>query len=179
MNEVTLSKTNFKGCPVEVLMMGTQSGEYWGAFTPIVENIINKTITGKVLHLFSGRSLIGNERVDLERPEATIRQDVRDFIKTDKRHWTFVVLDPPYEQKRKSKLKDYAKPMALSSDVFFRREVIQYCLDHVDNILWLDYCAPNPKGFRRQKLWVLIQGAYFPVRILSWLKRETPLTKFA
>ena len=49
----------------DVLGMGMNTSGYPGAFTMPVQSIIKSIIYGKVLHLYSGSSLIGDERVDL------------------------------------------------------------------------------------------------------------------
>lgn len=160
----------------EVLGMGFNNTGYPGAFTKPVENIIKSHITGGVLHLFSGSSLIGDERVDIEHPNATLNCDVKEFIKNDYRQWDWCLLDPPYNITRVgTKLKGYGLSGCIASDVTFRRNLKHYFQTHTENILWLDICAPMIKGFRRQKLWLLLPGGFHTVRVLSWLKREMNL----
>jgi len=157
---------------IEICGLGNNITGYPGAFTPVVNNIIREVIYGKVLHLFSGVSKIGEERIDIERPEATKRQDILDFIKTDTRQWDFIILDPPYEIKRKSKLEEYGRTSSVAADVILRRELVEYFKKHTTNILWLDMCAPLPAGFKRKKLWFLFPGGYHTIRILSWLIKD-------
>jgi len=166
-------------CELEIRGMGFNNTGYPGAFTPTVQNII-RTVIGppgqqKVLNLFSGVSTIGDERVDLERPEATLRENVREFIARDERRWDFVLLDPPYEIKRKSKLAAYGSVSSVAADVPLRRELAAYLVKHACNVLWLDACAPLPSGFDRRRLWLLLPGGYHMVRILSWLIRKPGL----
>jgi len=157
---------------IEVLGMGFNNTGYPGAFTKPVENIIKSHIKGKVLHLFSGQSLIGNERIDIEHLNATQNIDVKEFIRTDKRQWDWVVLDPPYNITRVgAKLKGYGLSGCVGSDVIFRRALKDYCQRHVNNILWLDISAPMIKGFERKKLWLLLPGGFHTVRVLSWLSK--------
>lgn len=147
--------------------------DYQGAFPLAVDTIIRRLINGKVLHLFSGSSLIGEERIDIEHKNATLNCNVKEFIKTDQRQWDWAILDPPYDITRKDvKLPSYGLRGAVTSDVIFRRNLKQYFQKHTDNILWLDICAPMIKGFSRQKLWLILSGGFHTVRILSWLKRE-------
>jgi hypothetical protein len=160
---------------VEVLGMGFNIKKYPGAFTPVVESVIKSTIQGKVLHLYSGTSFIGDTRVDLEHEHATHNLRVEEFCKQDKSYWDFVLLDPPYAVTRRSKLKDYAESASLSADVKWRTEIKMYLQTHTDNILWLDYCAPMIKCFKREKIWLFLPGGYHSVRVLSWLKKETKL----
>ncbi|KKL23361.1 hypothetical protein LCGC14_2426190, partial [marine sediment metagenome] len=98
----------------------------------------------------------------------------KEFIKTDKRDWDWVVLDPPYLiASAGTKLKGYGtKDSISSSNVAFRRDLKRYFQQHTDNILWLDICAPSIKGFYRRKLWLVLTGGFHTVRVLSWLQRE-------
>lgn len=157
----------------EVLGMGMNNSGYPGAFTKPVQEIIKSVIYGKVLHLFSGGSLIGDDRIDISHPNATLNCDVKEFIASDKRHWDWVILDPSYNIAGVgTKLKGYGLVGSVSADVIFRRNLKYYFQFHAENILWLDICAPLIKGFSRQKLWLLLPGGYHTVRVLSWLKRE-------
>ena len=99
----------------EVLGMGMNTSDYPEAFTKPVIEIIKSVIYGKVLHLYSGSSLIGDERIDLEHPNATINCRVEDFIANDKRDWDWVLLDPPYAITRRKKLEAYAETASLSA----------------------------------------------------------------
>jgi len=158
---------------IEVLGMGMNTSSYPGAFTKPVQEIIKSHISGKVLHLFSGSSLIGDERVDIKHPNATLKCDVKEFIKSDTRVWDWVILDPPYNITRvDTKLVGYGLSVCVASDVTFRRQLKNYFQNHTENILWLDNCAPMIRGFRREKLWLLLPGGFHTVRVLSWLKRE-------
>jgi len=146
---------------------------YPGAFPLSVDTIIRQNISGKVLHLFSGSSLIGDERIDIEHPNATQKVNVKEFIAGDTRHWDYVILDPPYHITLVDvKLNGYGIKGAVSSDVNFRRKLKFYFQRRTDNILWLDVCAPMIKGFYRKKLWLVLPGGFHTVRVLSWLKRE-------
>ena len=152
--------------------MGFNNTGYPGAFTKPVEDILKSHINGRVLHLFSGASLIGDERIDIEHPHATQKLDVKQFIKTDTRDWDWVILDPPYNITRVGiKLKGYGLSGCIASDVIFRRALKSYFQQHVANILWLDICAPMISGFERKKLWLLLPGGFHTVRVLSWLSR--------
>jgi len=157
---------------IEALPMGVNDGKYAGSFTPTVKSIIKSVISGDVLHLYSGSSFIGSERVDLAHANATKNCKVEDFIQQDERTWDWCILDPPYAITQKSKLSDYEEVGSLSGNVSWRRQIKEYLRHHADNILWLDFCAPTITGFRREKLWLLLPGGFHTVRVLSWLKRE-------
>lgn len=159
-----------KDFDIEIGGLGMNRTGYPGGFTPTVQRIINQVIYGKVLHLFSGVSKIGDIRIDIEREEATHREDVLEFIENDVRRWDFVILDPPYELNKKSKIEVYGRTSSIAADVFLRNKLADYFLNHTNNVLWLDMCAPLPKGFKRKKLWFLFPGGYHTLRVLSWLE---------
>ncbi len=159
-----------KPFPIAVVGRGFHKGGYAGAFSPSIERIIRSIVDSPCLHLFSGASVIGDERVDLNHANATIHQDVFDFIAHDKRHWEFCILDPPYAIKSKHKLHQYADRCAVSCSVPKRRALEKFFRERVNNIIWLDQCAPLPKGFDRVKCWTVFPGGYRTVRVLSWLR---------
>lgn len=149
---------------------------YPGAFAVEVDRAIRQTIKGKVLHLYSGTSLIGDVRIDIKHPNATINCDVESFIQEDGEMWDFVILDPPYQITRTdAKLNGYGIKGAISANVKRRRLIKGYLQRHANNVLWLDQCAPMINGFYRKKLWLVLPGAFKNVRILSWLKKEMNL----
>ncbi len=161
---------------IDYLPPSATTGEYPGAFPPNVDIVIRQLIKGKVLHLFSGSSLIGDERIDIEHSNATKNMNVKEFISFDDRQWDWIVLDPPYQITRTDvKLNGYGIKGAVSSDVIFRRNLKQYFQRHTENVLWLDICAPMVKGFYRKKLWLVLTGGFHTVRVLSWLQKEMGL----
>ena len=172
MGSLIADKDNMRKFEHEVLFMGVNDSGYAGAFTKEVQAVINSVIYGKVLHLYSGVSLIGEERIDLESPQATANMMVEDFIESDDREWDWALLDPPYAIKSLNKIKDYAETSSLTGNIEWRVKIKDYFKLHCSNVLWLDYCAPIIQGFKRQKLWFFLPGGYHHIRVLSWLKRE-------
>lgn len=159
----------------EALHAGPPVDDYPGAFAKPVREVIKSLISGDVLHLYSGASFIGNERIDTEHPNATINCPVEDFIVSDRRDWDWVILDPPYEIKHKDKLRAYADNKSVSGNILIRQALIKYFRLHTNNVLWLDQCPPIFTGFKRVKLWFFMNGAWDTIRVLSWLKREMNL----
>jgi len=160
----------------EVLGLGMNNSDYPGAFTEPVKQIIKSVIYGKVLHLYSGSSFIGDERIDLEHPNATKNVRVEDFINSDSRDWDWVILDPPYNiNNADNKLRGYGETKCAFANMPFRRKLKHYFQKHTDNILWLDFCAPTIRGFYRKELWLCLPGGFHTVRVLSWLKKEMDL----
>lgn len=158
---------------IKAEFMGFHTGRYPGAFPPRVERQIKMVIGSPCLHLFSGTSRIGDVRIDLERPEATVNQDVFEFIRTDKREWPWVLADPPYDVARPERtLKGYASTKSFLGDVYRQKAISDYLKGHADNVLWFDFVSPCPPGFYREKLWTYLPGGWKKVRVLTWLKRE-------
>ena len=155
----------------EVLGMGFNNTDYPGSFTKPVRDVIESLLRGKVLHLYSGASLIGDERVDITHANATTNREIGEFISQDTRYWDWVLLDPPYAVKRVKKIEAYGLTGAISSDVILRRNVKRFLMEHTNNVLWLDTCAPMVSGFERVKLWLFLPGGFHVVRVLSWLRK--------
>jgi len=167
--------------PTEVRFMGYNRHKYNGAFPEEVEKVIKNLAKNPCLHLFSGTSKIGNVRVDLERPEATHNMDIFKFIDTEEAHkqWKWCILDPPYNiYNPESDLKDYANTASVSASIPKRNALAKFFVKYCENVLWLNHCAPRPYGFTRGKVWFFFPGGYRTIRVLSWLKREKPLTEF-
>lgn len=163
---------------IEAIPMGVNNSGYTGAFTPMIERIIKQLLYGKVLHLYSGSSLIGDERVDIDHPHATINCTVEEYLSSveDNKKWDWILLDPPYAiTNPRRKLKDCVMQAPLSVNVPLRRKFNLYCCGHTDNVLWLDRCAPLIKGFKREKMWIAIPLWHESIRALSWLKKEMDL----
>jgi hypothetical protein len=159
-----------KDFDIEACGLGYNTTGYPGAFTDPVNKIIKNTISGRVLNLFSGVSLIGDVRVDLLRPEATHNCDVFDFIKNNTEVWNFVIADPPYAIKSAPhKLKIYGSTKPFNGNILYQREMAVFLKRYAKNVLWLDMCAPLPDGFKRVKVWLLLPGGWFSIRVLSYL----------
>ena len=147
---------------------------YQGAFCTgphkVITTILADTPEEDILHLYSGSSEIGGTRVDYAHTNATHRQDVIEFIETNRRVWKFVLLDPPYDMVRTTTIADYARKVSLCADVSLRRAFEDWSARHAVNILWLDMCAPIFTPFIRYQMWLFLPGGYRKVRVLSWLQ---------
>lgn len=150
---------------------------YRGGFPLNIQRIISELVsTGRpVLHLYSGRSDIGDVRVDLECPEATHNMTVEEFIKTDRTVWEWVILDPPYKIKRIEFLKDYADARPLTGNSLLRDRIVRFLRSRTNNVIWLDYCTPEIKGFTRKKVWLMVPANFWQnVRCMTWFTRSGP-----
>ena len=159
--------------------MGFHKGDYPGAFPPKVERKIRTIVSSPCLHLFSGSSTIGDVRVDLSHPNATLNEDVYRYItedfENDNSWWKWVILDPVYNLENKhlqSKLRAYAKVESWSGNILYLRALEIFFQRHTENILWFDTCSPQTPGFERHKVWFYIMGGYNAIRALTWLKRK-------
>lgn len=76
--------------------------DWVGGFSRIEEKIILKYTISPVLHLFSGASKIGKIRVDIH-PEsnATVFQNVFDYIETCEGEFNTILMDPIYCSKQR------------------------------------------------------------------------------
>lgn len=162
---------------IDCLALGPNQVDYPGAFTAMVNQIILDIIMNSksVLHLFSGTSKIGNERIDIQRHEATRKMDVADFILNDDRNWEYCVLDPPYDIIPQNQVAVYHIKKSIANDKNLRKNLPAYFRKHVRNIIWLDQCAPILYGFKRIKLWLLLPGLFRSVRVLSFLTKDEQL----
>ena len=71
--------------------------DWIGGFSPLEIKIIKKFSIDPILHLFSGNSVIGNIRVDINpKSKANIIENVFDFIKNCKDSFNTILLDPIY-----------------------------------------------------------------------------------
>lgn len=84
---------------MKIIKAGNCNHEYVGGFSKIESEIIEKSAEGKILHLFSGKSLIGQVRVDFSQPEATINCDVFEFLSNCNEKFDTILLDPPYNER--------------------------------------------------------------------------------
>ena len=83
---------------MKIIKAGNCDHRYVGGFSKTEIEIIEKSSEGKVLHLFSGKSNIGQVRVDFSQPEATHNQDVFEFLSNCDEQFDTVLLDPPYNE---------------------------------------------------------------------------------
>jgi len=85
---------------LELIKVDNGNNTYPGSFTKKEIEIIENNIFGYCVHLFSGKSKIGNVRVDFDCPEATLNDDVFAFLERNNYgNVDTVILDPPYNEK--------------------------------------------------------------------------------
>ena len=129
----------------------------------IVREIKN---SNNVLNLFSGRSLIGNVRVDTKRPEATHNQNVLDFIKENNNFYDYIIADPPYKI-----MDSYDKENALL--MCNRGDLLKWLKSHTNNILWLDWRIPRlTAAFHIKHLALIETCPWEHIRVFTHLTKK-------
>lgn len=153
--------------------------EYRGGFPTGIRAVISDLVAGRILNLYSGRSILGDVRVDLECDEATHKMPVEEFISTDNSHFDWVIIDPPYKIRNPGYLKNFKDARSLSGNTAIRDRIRLYLRQAADNVLFVDYCSPTIRGFTREKIWLFLPGnCWESCRVMTWLKRtmkEMPL----
>lgn len=87
---------------IHLKLINVDNGDssYPGSFAKKEIEIIKHWVNpDKTLHLFSGNSDIGKERVDFANENATVKCDVFDFLRGNVEKYDYVILDPPYNDK--------------------------------------------------------------------------------
>lgn len=96
---------------LDLINVGMGTSGYQGDFTKHEIDIIKNEMNGKkTLHLFSGSSTLGDERIDFDNPNATHKGDVFEFLRdyeNKEEKAKVVVLDPPYLHEKS--IKEYTK----------------------------------------------------------------------
>ena len=159
----------------EVRPLGISKGKYPGQFTAEVEKIIEKWLArypGKVLHLFSGISKIGNVRVDFDNKNATINGTVENYLRTSAENFEWVILDPPYLVNSSELGTGFSIKRPFSCSIPSRRLFEAWAVKHTKRILYLDVCCPLFHGFKREKVYFLLPGGYRNLRVLTISKKR-------
>lgn len=84
---------------LQIIKVGNGSKEYAGNFTKREKEIITEEIFGISCNLFSGKSNIGDIRVDFKQPEATINMDVFEYLENCNDKIETFIIDPPYNKR--------------------------------------------------------------------------------
>jgi hypothetical protein len=163
----------------EVIFGGMGRGDYPGAFPPKVEEIIRSCIgnSNSVVHFFSGSSRIGQVRIDLGHENATHRGDVFDLLKRKDpaiwHEWEWLVADPDYCEEQERRLARERGFMIGDRFADWRDErLIEELVERfVENVLWLDRRMPHFKGLEFKKIWLVWQGGWRNIRVLTWQSR--------
>lgn len=121
--------------------------DWIGGFSPLEQKIIHKYTKPPILHLFSGNSLIGDIRIDINpNSKCTEIKDVFEYIKDCNESFNTILLDPIYSSANRVK---------------FWREVYN---EHNPKLYKKIYVFPYDTR-RTKKLWDFFEKKY-PLKII-------------
>ena len=116
-------------------------------------------------------------RIDLAHPNATHRGNIFQYLKNqDKelwRNWDWLIADPDYSEEQERRLAREKGFMVGDRFADWRDErlIEEFIERFVSNVLWLDRRMPHFKGFEFKKIWLIWQGGWRNVRVLTWQSR--------
>jgi len=164
---------------LEIIPVGNGSNKYPGNFTKKENKIIieNCSLKGNVLHLFSGKSKIGNVRVDFEFGNCTI--DVFNYLNNINSvkdcNFKTVIIDAPYNQKFANK---YKKLGNTSKQFIIFANTLQTTIlwnkireINPDIIILKSWNYYIPKGYNLKKGYLCYPGGYRKSTILLIMKK--------
>ena len=132
-------------------------GKYPGSFTKKEYSWLSQFSKGKILHLFSGSSQLGDIRVDLANLAATINADVFKYLSQPLDHFDTVILDPPYNQK-------FAEKYAKLSGTDWRKQFIIFAQTEKTTTLFNRLIELSPQRIILKSWnWYVVKG-YYPFK---------------
>ncbi len=174
---------------LELLKVGNGTKKYAGNFTKKESEMISSFCFNKyTLHLFSGKSEIGDIRVDYCQNEATHKSDVFEFLKEfnlPKYNWNnedskikvdVVLLDPPYNQKfadKYQKIGNTPKQFIVFANAKGTTELFNLIKDNINPtyIIIKSWNYYIPVGYEDIGSYVCYAGGYRKPTILMYCKK--------
>ena len=161
---------------IELIKVGNGNKEYPGNFTPKEIEIIKRNCIGKVLHLFSGNSRIGDLRVDFSNPNANYKTDVFIFLKIRLKNIGTVIIDAPYNQKfadKYQKIGNTPKQFIIFANTKKTTLLFNY-IDKIDPKIiilksWNYYCL---KRYEIKECYICYPGGYRKSTFLIIMKKK-------
>ena len=159
---------------IEVITVGNGTNDYPGNFTKKEIRIINENILGKTLHLFSGKSDIGEVRIDYK--HGNFRVDVFYYLKcVSKNAFQTILIDAPYNQRFADiyqKLGNTPKQFVIFANAKKTTELFELVnnLDP-DLIILKSWNYYVPKGYNLKKCYLCYPGGYRKSTILEILEK--------
>ena len=159
---------------IELIKVGNGNNEYPGNFTKKEKQIINHNKKGATLHLFSGKSTIGDVRVDFN---YGIKKDVFDFLKSDLKLYNFktIIIDAPYNQRfadKYQKLGNTPKQFIIFANAKKTTELFNHIIKISPEIIilksWNYYCL---NGYKIKKCYICYPGGYRKSTFLIIMRR--------
>ena len=166
---------------LELINVDNGNSDYPGSFTKKEQNIISEFCFGYVINLFSGKSEIGNMRIDLACKEANINADVFSYLENLKIRLegiNTVILDPPYNERFALKYHKLSGKEQNEQFVIFANakkttklfELIKEKLNP-ERIIMKSWNYYVPKGYSLKKGYVCYAGGYRKPTILLIMDR--------
>lgn len=84
---------------LKIITIGNNKSNFVGAFVNKEIIIIKEWIKPPCLNLFSGSSLIGEERIDISHENATLNCDVFEYLDLAPNTFNTILIDAPYNKK--------------------------------------------------------------------------------
>ena len=161
---------------MEVITVSNGNNEYPGNFTKKEISIIKKYSTGTILNLFSGKSSIGNVRVDFKFGNCTM--DVFDYLNNFKyHHFNTVIVDAPYNLKfanKYQKIGNTPKQFIIFANTTDTTHLFNLISKKIkpDIIILKSWNYYVPKDYKLVKGFLCYPGGYRKSTILLILERE-------
>ena len=166
---------------ITLIKVGNGSKDYHGDFTKKEIQIIKNSVRVPTLHLFSGKSDIGNIRVDFK--FGNIKDDVFNFLQFVKPSlFNTVIIDAPYNSKfadKYQKIGNTPKQFIIFADARKTTELFNHIIRIAPEVVvlksWNYYCIKGydikdcficyAGGYRKPTFLIImrkIKGIYFP-----------------
>lgn len=165
---------------LKIINVGNGTSEYPGNFTKKEMKIIKYNSTGRILHLFSGHSTFGNTRVDYSCKEATVLNDVFEYLNQlsirDLIIYDTVILDPPYNQtfaNKYQKLGDTPDQFIIFASTKKTTELFNLISNKIKPkiIIIKSWNYYIPKNYRLKKGFLCYSGGFRKSTVLLILER--------
>lgn len=159
---------------LELINVSIRHHEYYGNFTPQENKIIQFYAFGKILHLFSGKSNIGQYRVDFA--FGNIKDDVFNILPKLDEYFDTIIIDAPYNKQAGNKYQKIGNTpeqfiifasIKKTSELFNHVKRLNPC-----RIILKSWNYYIPKGYRLLKGYVCYAGGYRKPTFLLILTRN-------
>jgi len=162
---------------MKILKVGNGSNNYFGDFTSEEISKIKYNCLHPILNLFSGKSNIGDIRIDYSCKEATHNLDVFEYLEKSNEVFKTVVIDAPYNQKFADKYQELGKTQKqfiIFADVKGTNKLFNLIKEKINPIRiiiksWNYYC---PKGYFVKESYLCYAGGYRKPTILLILEKN-------
>ena len=157
---------------LEIITVGNGTKEYFGNFTKKEIEIINLWKLGYVLHLFSGKSNIGDIRVDFE--YGNIKMDVFEYLESEQRSFDTCIIDAPYNKKfgdKYQKIGNTPKQFIIFANTRDTTKLWNHVINEIKptTIILKSWNYYIPKGYKLAKGFLCYAGGYRKSTILEIL----------